>query len=77
MKEIQGVSAPIFEKPLYIIGTPGDKDAFSAFPILQELYPNAIPMKLERNGGHHVIFLHPDPYSSLISQCVQEIFNEI
>ena len=75
LKDIQGVSIPIFEKLLYIIGTPNDKDAFSAFPILQNLYPNAIPMIFDRSGGHHVVFLHPDLYSSLISQCIAEIFD--
>ncbi len=75
LKEIQGLNAPKFEKPLYIIGTPNDKDAFSSFPILQKLYPNAIAMKLEKSGGHHVVFLHPDAYSTLISQCIAKIFS--
>jgi pimeloyl-ACP methyl ester carboxylesterase len=71
--EIKGVSAPKFEKPMVILGTEGDHNAFPYFHQLCEIYPHAKAHIFREEGGHHYIFLHPERYTKVLSSMITEM----
>ncbi len=72
---IKGISAPNFLKPMVLLGTKDDVDAFPSLTKLQELYPHAKTHIFDGEGGHHYIFLHPKYYTKIISSMIGEIFS--
>ena len=50
-----------------LLATLGDEDAFQYFDQLKQLYPQAETHVFELDGGHHMLFLHPEEYSRVLS----------
>ena len=66
-------SAPTFKKPMIILGTEGDTDAFQYFPTLCKLYPQAKFHIFKGDGGHHYIFLNPENYTTVLSSMISKM----
>ena len=67
-------SAPTFNKPMVILGTEGDTDAFPHFSTLCKLYPQAKSHIFKGYGGHHYIFLNPENYTKVLSSMISKIY---
>lgn len=66
-------SAPTFNKPMVILGTEGDADAFQYFSTLCKLYPQAKSHIFKGDGGHHYIFLNPEDFTEVLSSMISEM----
>ena len=71
--KIKRISAPKFRKPIIILGTEGDSDAFPYFHQLCEIYPHAKSHIFIEEGGHHYLFLHPEKYTKVLNSMVSEM----
>ncbi len=62
----------IFDGPIILLGTEGDKDAFYAIETFCELFPKALEHTFTESGGHHYIFLHPEKYTQELSRLLRQ-----